>query len=362
MYLAESDATYSSAPVAYRGKRLSLVSRLLGAAVIAGSVLFGTVPNASAAESVDSGPITMRLAWIPGSLYRLPVAVAKDLFAKHGLKVELMRFTSGPAMNAAFKTGDVDLGYSGPPGVLTILSTGARVKIFMADNDVATSDGLIVQPDSNIKSVADLRGKSIALPRGTVVWVSMARALKQNGMTFSDVKFMDMGVVPAVAAFKSKQVDATWMWSPLFFDLIQSGGREVVRDIKYGSAPNYWMVRMDYAAQHPVAMQRFLAVMEEAEAYFKKDAADTASILAQQFNLSQKNAEQILKETAYFTLEEQVAPSGPASLVSGPSGAQALLEGFADDLKSHGVLRETPAIAGALDPSFVETYLKSKKQ
>ena len=220
------------------GSRRSFVGALTAGALAGSSAWAQT-----ASKAPPDPPIPIRIAWIPGSHYRLPLAVAHDLLAKHGLKPELLRFNSGPAMNAAFKSGSVDIGMSGPPRVLTIMSTGAPIKAFMLDNDVSTSDGLVAVPGSGIETIKDLKGKSIAMPRGTVVWVSMIRALKQNGMTLNDVKVVDVGVGPLIAAFKNRDVQAAWIWAPALFDLQEMGGKEIVRDNVFGSASNYWFGR-----------------------------------------------------------------------------------------------------------------------
>ncbi len=330
---------------------------------LAAASLAGKSAWAQTASPPSTGaPIPIRIAWIPGSHYRLPVAIARDLLTKHGLKAELIRFTSGPAMNAAFKSGGVDIGMSGPPGVLTIMSTGAPIKAFMLDNDVSTSDGLVVVPGSGIETIKDLKGKSIAMPRGTVVWVTMIRALKQNGMTLNDVKVVDMGVGPIMAAFKNRDVQAAWVWAPPLFDLQEMGGKEIVRDSVFGSASNYWFGRSSWVDANQVAVERYIAAMDEATSIHKANPAATAKLLSEYLNVGLGSAQRVLNETRYWDLEEMVLPSGNASMLSETSGAKGILREFAEILNANGILREMPDLSNVIDAGPLQRYLKTKKR
>lgn len=332
------------------------------------AVALGGLLAASGTVFAQAGPVAagtsdrmpVKIAWIPGSVYRLSLCVARDLFTKHGLNAELIRFSSGPAMNAAFKSASVDMGFSGAPGVLTILSTGAPLKVFMIDNNTATSNALVAVPGSGINTVADLKGKSIAIPRGTVVWVALIKALRQNGLDLKDVNVVDMGAGPLIAAFRNKDVQAAWIWSPVLYELLDMGGKEIVRDAKFGIAPNFWVGRSEWVEKNPQAVQRFLAAMDEAGAFHKADPKESARLVAEQLGIKLTNAERLLQETTYFSMADQVAPVGPASLVNKSTGALEALRSYAAILNEQGLLRAVPDLNSIIDSSHVEAYLKTQ--
>jgi len=337
---------------------LALMSRVLRRMWLFATMLLVLGGPVLAQVAPPSDLIPIRIAWIPGSPYRLPVAAAKDLFRKHGLDAEMIRFTSGPAMNAAYKSGAVDISVSGPPGVLTIMSTGVRLKVFLLENETADSNGLIVQPDSGIHSIADLKGKSVAMPQGTVVWVAFFRALKKHGIDLKDVKVLDMGVVPAVAAFKARQVPAAWVWSQAMYELVDSGGKEIARDRDFGSGPNFWVGRADWVNKNPEAIQRFFRAMQEAELFYKDDPVEATKLYAKQFNISESIATRMLTQTKTFGFQEQLALSGPSLLASKTNGAESILADFARTLNANGFLRTIPDLTNVVDSSHVERFLK----
>jgi NitT/TauT family transport system substrate-binding protein len=90
------------------------------------------------------------------------VANRLDLWKKHGLTPDIKSFTNGPIQIQALGAGDLDFGYIGP-GALWLPISGRAKLISM--NVVGYSDRVIAQP--GIKSVRELRGKTVAVPEGT---------------------------------------------------------------------------------------------------------------------------------------------------------------------------------------------------
>ena len=111
-------------------------------------------------------------------------AVASDqgIFAKHGVDADIKVFTNGPIQVQALGAGSLDFGYIGP-GALWLPATG-KAKI-IAVNDVGFSDRVIAQV--GIKSIADLKGKKVAIPAGTSGDMLLRLALQKAGMAMTDL-------------------------------------------------------------------------------------------------------------------------------------------------------------------------------
>lgn len=139
------------------------------------------------------------------------VAVANklDLWKKHGLAADIKAFTNGPIQIQALGAGDLDFGYIGP-GALWLPITGRAKLISM--NVVGFSDRVIAQP--GIKSIQELRGKTVAVPEGTSGDMLLRLALQANGMKVEDVKRITMDPSTIVTAFASGQVDGAGIWYP----------------------------------------------------------------------------------------------------------------------------------------------------
>lgn len=139
------------------------------------------------------------------------VAVANklELWKKHGLSPEIKAFTNGPIQIQALGASDLDFGYIGP-GALWLPITGRAKLISM--NVVGFSDRVIAQP--GIKSIQELKGKTVAVPEGTSGDMLLRLALQANGMRVEDVKRITMDPSTIVTAFASGQVDGAGIWYP----------------------------------------------------------------------------------------------------------------------------------------------------
>jgi len=138
-------------------------------------------------------------------------AIASDqkLWAKHGLTPDLKVFTNGPIQIQALGAGSLDFGYVGP-GALWLPASG-KAKI-VAMNVVGFSDRVIAQP--GIKTMADLKGKTVAVPEGTSGDMLLRLALAKAGMKLEDIKRVTMDPATVVTAFAAGQVDAAGIWYP----------------------------------------------------------------------------------------------------------------------------------------------------
>ena len=140
------------------------------------------------------------------------------------------------------------------------------------------------------------------------------------------------------------------------------GGKEIVRDSVFGSASNYWFGRSSWVDANQVAVERYIAAMDEATSIHKANPAATAKLLSEYLNVGLGSAQRVLNETRYWDLEEMVLPSGNASMLSETSGAKGILREFAEILNANGILREMPDLSNVIDAGPLQRYLKTKKR
>jgi NitT/TauT family transport system substrate-binding protein len=156
-------------------------------------------------------PLKVRVGYIADFHGCSMVAVANklDLWKKHRLAPEVKSFTNGPIQIQALGAGDLDFGYIGP-GALWLPITGKAKLIAM--NVVGFSDRVIAQP--GIKTLQDLKGKTVAVPEGTSGDMLLRLALAKAGMKLEDVKRVTMDPATVVTAFAAGQVDGAGIWYP----------------------------------------------------------------------------------------------------------------------------------------------------
>ena len=119
------------------------------------------------------------------------VAKAQDQYAKNGINVQITQFNNGGDLMTAVAAGDIDVGYVGITPAMSSISKGVPVKVVSGAQ--TEGSGLVVDKDSNINSVADLKGKTVATPgAATIQQMLLTDVLNQNGMDIKDLKVTNL--------------------------------------------------------------------------------------------------------------------------------------------------------------------------
>src|SRR6478735_3979626 len=133
-------------------------------------------------------------------------------FAKQGLELEMVQFTTGLELFQAMIGGSLDVLATG--AVLSNFPARGQGKVFLInDIEVATAQ-LWVRGDQGIKSFEDLKGKRIATAIGTTAHVFLDRALRANKIDPKEVDIVNQTMPAAVTAFISGAVPAIALWVP----------------------------------------------------------------------------------------------------------------------------------------------------
>jgi NitT/TauT family transport system substrate-binding protein len=243
---------------------------LAGAAMLAG--LFMTAGAAVAASgAAGDTPETIRFGYIAdfNGAYALAVADKLGLWQKYGVKVQPFVFTNGPLQIQAIQTGDLDTASIGP-GALWLAATG-KAKV-ISINGVGLADRVIALSGSGIKSIADLKGKQIAVPQGTSGDMILQLALSKAGMTTKDVQILNMDPSTVVSAVSAGRVNAAAIWYPLVATIKQAQPDllELTSEKDFypqNTFPGTIVAGNDYAAKHQDALVKLLEVLEAANDY-----------------------------------------------------------------------------------------------
>lgn len=126
-------------------------------------------------------------------------------------------FSYGPPLVQAADSGQIDLGDVGdvPPISGAAKETGFRVVAAEEPLSAAQAgDYLLVPRQSPITSLADLRGKNVAVPLGSAAHGFLLNAIQSVGLSPSSVHFVNLAPGPGAAAFDSGKVDAWAIWQP----------------------------------------------------------------------------------------------------------------------------------------------------
>ncbi|WP_460423192.1 ABC transporter substrate-binding protein [Pseudomonas sp. ZL2] len=195
-------------------------------------------------------------------------------FAADGISIQWNYFKgAGPVINEAFANGQVDFAYLGDLAAIIGKANGLDTRLLAATGR-GIKHYLGVAPGSNIKTLQDLKGKRVAVFRGTATQLSFDAALASQGLSEKDLKVINLDFNAAIAALAARQIDATW-GSTGISALKQRGLAELplnTRDL--GGAGNVQAVLVGsgrFVDEHPELVEKLLAAQEKAVHWLTQD-------------------------------------------------------------------------------------------
>ncbi|MFD0579218.1 aliphatic sulfonate ABC transporter substrate-binding protein [Dactylosporangium darangshiense] len=167
-------------------------------------------------------------------------------------------FESGPALTEGLKAGAIDIGQVGEAPPIFAAAGKIDFRIIGTSQPVPKGEAVLVKANKGYTSFKDLRGKKVALNKGSNVNWLLVRLLEANGMTIKDIDVQYLKPADARPAFDNDQVDAWIIWDP-YFALAESPGVKVLVDAT-GLANNreYLLVSPQALKSKPGKIREFL--------------------------------------------------------------------------------------------------------
>jgi sulfonate transport system substrate-binding protein len=128
--------------------------------------------------------------------------------------VKWAEFPAGPQLLEALNAGAVDFGNTGEAPPIFAQAAGAPLVYVGYEPAAPQGEAILVPKDSPLKTVADLKGKTVALNKGSNVHYLLVKALEKAGVPYSEIKTAYLTPADARAAFERGSVDAWAIWDP----------------------------------------------------------------------------------------------------------------------------------------------------
>ena len=294
---------------------------------------------------------TIRVAWQPSTqsatyLY----ARTTGAFKNAGLEIEHLKFSAGPPMFAAVRSESVDMLFIAETGATVLLSQDIPAKVVSFAADYGDAMALIAAKDSGVNKVSDLRGKKVAIVRGSAAHFTLGALLRQEGMTFSDVELMAIDVTNLIPAFQNGNVHAALYWEPWMSRLVQAGGRVLVTN-KQAKQPSatMWLARTKWLEQNEPAVTAFIRAMDSVVNEVRRSPGKVAATISEELGLDAKSVTAVLEKGAYFpTVKETLNPGYQYSIapqaVAAEKGLAGVLKEVAVFMKDAGVINRVPDV------------------
>jgi len=194
--------------------------------------------------------------------------------------VKWVEFQYGPPLLEALGLGSVDFGAVGdtPP----IFAQAAGAKVVYAAATPASQSAILVPQDSQIRTLADLKGKRLAFARGSSSHNFVVQALAKAGLAPTDVQQTFLNPADAVAAFSRGSVDAWAVWDPYFAIAERRHNARIVTTTK-GVIDSYsfYLANRDFAARHPAVLKAAIAALGETIAWSATNRDQLAAAISE---------------------------------------------------------------------------------
>jgi sulfonate transport system substrate-binding protein len=198
-----------------------------------------------------------------------------------GYKVSWTEFPSGPPLLEALNVGAIDFGIAGETPPIFAQAAGAPLVYLAYDPPAPRGEAILVPKDSTLKSVADLKGKKVALNKGSNVHYLLVKALAKAGLKYTDIQPVFLAPADALAAFTRGSVDAWVIWDPYEAAAEASTGARILAD-GTGLVANYqfYFSSKSFLADDTKAVDVVLGALNETDAWTKNNIQAVAEQLS----------------------------------------------------------------------------------
>jgi NitT/TauT family transport system substrate-binding protein len=205
------------------------------------------------------------------------IAQDQGFFEKHGLDADIKQAqVSLAATPSVLVSGSIDIGGVTPPALLLADENGLDIKIIAGADQTGAGfhlSAIVVRADSDIKTAADLKGKTVAVPGlNDLLHILVVKWMADHGVAKGDVHYVEVSMVQLGDTLKAGRVDAVVPVEPFTSRIAHNGGRVLANytdDLPAGLPPVVWASTGKYAASHPAVIKAFRAGLADAVAYYK---------------------------------------------------------------------------------------------
>lgn len=248
----------------------------------------------------------LRIATQPGPHYA-PIFVAKK---KGWLEAELKRekvsvkwtsFLAGPPMNEAFAAGQEDIGLLGDTPAIIARAAGQDIRVIGLASRASKALAVVVRKNAHINSAKGLKGKKVAVTKGSYAHHLLALVLQNNGLTMNDIQLINLPVADIGTALDAGEIDAGAIWEPFITKWEDSNTIRVLTDgtnIKKGVV--VIITTNKFAVQNPALVTAFLKAYKRGCDFIKANPVQAANLITDEGKLTPKQLLKVFKKYDYY--------------------------------------------------------------
>ncbi|MGD2203282.1 aliphatic sulfonate ABC transporter substrate-binding protein [Microbacterium maritypicum] len=267
--------------------------RIIPAIAIAGTMMLvatGCVAGENAAAT-DTKPTSGTTEWSsdtlsidfatynPLSLVIRDQGILEDILGDD-VTVEWVQSAGSNKANELLRSGSVDVGSTAGSAALLARANGSPIQVIDIFSQPEWA-AIVVGPDSDITSIEDLKGASVAATKGTDPYFFLLQALEEGGLSLSDVEVQNLQHADGRAALDGGSVDAWSGLDPIMAAAeAESGDKLIYRNVDFNTY-GFLNATEEFITNHPDLAQAVVDAYEQAREWALENPDKTAALLAE---------------------------------------------------------------------------------
>jgi len=210
----------------------------------------------------------------------------EQALAPLGWQVTWHEFPGGPQLLEALSAGAIDFGTTGEAPPVFAQAAGSPLLYVSFEPPSPAGEAILVPKDSSIRTLIDLKGKQVALNKGSNVHFLLVQALASAGLTPRDITPAYLAPADARAAFERGAVDAWAIWDPFLAAAQEATGARMLTD-GTGLAPNrqFFLASRSFVRDQPDILRRLNAEIEATDRWAERNQPETTRLLTASMGL-----------------------------------------------------------------------------
>jgi sulfonate transport system substrate-binding protein len=260
------------------------ILRLLAAAIAALGLALLWLPAPSYAQAAAKAPELLRIGYQKSAANLVIVKQSGWLEARlPQTKVQWIEFPAGPQLLEALSVGGLEFGLTGDSPPVFAQAAGKDLLYVGAEPPKPDSSAVLVLGDSPLKTLADLKGKRIAVQKGSSAHYLLLRAVDKAGLRWGDIQPIYLAPADARAAFERKSVDAWAIWDPFYAATelaIKPRALATGRALQ-ASNNSFYLASRPFVTEHPATLQALLQELTRADRFVQTQRPQAIKLIAE---------------------------------------------------------------------------------
>lgn len=279
---------------------------------------------------------------------------AKDWAKPYDLTTDISSYSSAGDSLKAFVAGRIDVVSGGAARLVTMAALQPEKFFIVAANQYGGDRyGLMVGPNTDYKTIEDLKGKKIGVVSGSGAHGTFMVYLEKNNLSPSDFQFVNMKVEDIAAAVNRSVVDAGLAWEPQVAIAEVGGLTKRLLSMKgISESPNFILASREYAKSNPDGLVRYIASLIDMSEFIASSPKETGELIATQ-----------LGKTG-VSMDPKAMEMAVSRIVVDPKIEERLLDELppiAEPMISAGRIKSMPDFKSLVDTSFYEKAVELQK-